>query len=93
MILSMTQNERNKLYVARCLLNGKMTISEAAEILALSERQVKRLKKGVKEQGDAFVIHKNRGRKPPHAVAEETKNLIVKLKNLEKYSSDIFIKC
>jgi len=26
----MTQNERNKLYIARCLLDGKMTISEAA---------------------------------------------------------------
>ena len=60
----MTQDERNKLYIARCLLEGKMTISEAAEILVLSERQVKRIKKGVREHGDAFVIHKNRGRKP-----------------------------
>jgi len=54
MILSMTQDERNKLYVARCLLDGKMTISEAAETLGLSERQVKRIKKGVKEQGESF---------------------------------------
>ena len=45
----MTQDERNKLYVARCLLDGKMTIREAAEVLGLSERQVKRLKKGVRE--------------------------------------------
>jgi len=28
----MTQDERNKLYVARCLFDGKMTIKEAAEI-------------------------------------------------------------
>ena len=47
----MTQRERTKLYVARCLLDGKMTISEAAEVLGLSERQVKRIKKGVKEHG------------------------------------------
>lgn len=33
----MTQNERNKLYIACCLLDGKMTISEAAKILSLSE--------------------------------------------------------
>ena len=59
----MTQDERNKLYVARCLLDGKMNISEAAEILSLSERQVKRIKKWVKEYGEALVIHKNRGRK------------------------------
>lgn len=44
----MTQGERNMLYVARCLLDGKMTIREATEILNLSERQVKRIKKEVK---------------------------------------------
>ncbi|MEA4925471.1 MAG: helix-turn-helix domain-containing protein [Syntrophomonadaceae bacterium] len=42
----MTREERNKLYIARNLLDGKMTIREAAELLSLSERQVKRLKKG-----------------------------------------------
>ena len=57
----MTQGERNKFYIARCLINGKMTISEAALVSGLSERQVKRLKKGVKEHGESFVIHKNRG--------------------------------
>jgi hypothetical protein len=43
----MKQNERNKLYVARCLLDGKMTIGEAAEILSLSERQVNKLNNGL----------------------------------------------
>jgi transposase len=67
-----------------------MTISEAAEILDLSERQVKRLKKGVKEYSEAFVIHKNRGRKPKHALSDEVKNLVVSLKNSEKYSKANF---
>ncbi len=35
MILSMTQEERNKLYVARCLLDKKITIKEGAELLHL----------------------------------------------------------
>lgn len=86
----MTQDERNKLYVARCLIDGKMTISEAAEILNLSERQVKRIKKGVKEHGEAFVIHKNRGRKPSHALSDEIKNTVVNLKKSEKYSQANF---
>jgi len=86
----MTQNERNKLYVARCLLDGKMTIAEAAEVLGLSERQVKRLKKGVREHGDAFVVHKNRGRKPLHAITDEVKSLVVSLKNSEKYAKANF---
>lgn len=86
----MTQDERNKLYVARCLLDGKMTISEAAETLGLSERQVKRIKKGVKEHGESFVIHKNRGRKPPHALTDEVRKLVVNLKKSEKYSKANF---
>ena len=63
------QEERNKLYVARGLLDKKITIGEGAELLHLKRSQVKRLKKGVREQGDAFVIHKNRGRKPVHALS------------------------
>lgn len=86
----MTQDERNKLYVARCLLDGKMTISEAAETLGLSERQVKRLKKGVKEHGESFVIHKNRGRKPSHTLTDAVQNLVVNHKKSEKYSKANF---
>lgn len=86
----MTQDERNKLYLARCLLEGKMTISEAAEMLGLSERQVKRIKKGVKEHGDAFVIHKNRGLKPPHALTDEIKKLVICHKQSEKYAQANF---
>lgn len=86
----MTQDERNKLYVARCLLDRKMTTSEAAEILGLSERQIKRLKKGVKENGESFVIHKNRGRKPSHALTDEVRDLVVNHKQSEQYSKANF---
>jgi len=87
----MTQGERDKLYIARSLIKGKMTIREAAaEISGLSERQLIRLKKGVKEHGDAFVIHKNRGRIPPHAVTDDLKNMVIKLKNSDKYAQANF---
>lgn len=86
----MTQDERNKLHIAHSLLEGKMIISDAAELLGLSERQVKRIKKGVKEYGDAFVIHKNRGRIPQHAISDDVKNSVVKLKNSIDYSKANF---
>ena len=84
------QEERNKLYVARCLLDKKITIEEGAELLHLKRRQVKRLKKGVREQGDVFVIHKNRGRKPVHALSHEVKERVVNLKRSGKYSQANF---
>ncbi|HQE50417.1 MAG TPA: ISNCY family transposase [Fervidobacterium sp.] len=57
-----------------------ITIREAAELLGLSERQVIRLKKGVVEEGPAFIIHKNRGRKPQHTLPDEVRMKIVELK-------------
>lgn len=86
----MTQEERTKLYIARSLIEGKMTIREAAEVSGLSERQWKRIKRGVKEQGDAFVIHKNRGRTPHNAISDEIKEQVVTLKSSSKYSRSNF---
>lgn len=86
----MNQEQRNKLHIAHCLVEGKMIISDAAELLGLSERQVKRIKKGVTEHGDAFVIHKNRGRKPQHAISDEIKYSVVELKNSDGYSKANF---
>ena len=76
----MSQKQRTRLHVAHCLIQGKMQISEAALILDLSERQVIRLKKGVSEYGDVFVIHKNAGRKPKHAITDDDRQMVINLK-------------
>jgi hypothetical protein len=90
MILSMTKEERTKLYIAHSLIDRKTSIREAAEISGLSERQWKRIKKGVSEQGDAFVIHKSRGKKPPNAVSDEVKNKVLSLRNSSDYDKSNF---
>jgi len=54
-----------------------MTSRDAAEVLNLSERQIKRLKAGVKKEGEVFVIHKNRGRKPKHTIPVKIREKIV----------------
>lgn len=79
-IFNMTQKEITRLRVINQTIDGVLTIREAAELLGLSERQVLRLKKGVVEEGPAFIIHKNRGRKPKHAISDGTRDLIIKLK-------------
>ena len=75
----MNQKEARRLYVIEQTIAGKLTVRQAAELLDLSSRQVKRLKKGVKSQGAASLAHKNRGRKPKHAITAEVKDLIVAL--------------
>ena len=80
----MTKKEIERCQVINMCLKGLLTVREAAEILHLSERQIYRLKAGVKEHGVAFIIHKNRGRKPSHALTKETQEKVVKLA-IEKY--------
>lgn len=71
--------EARRLHVIEQAIAGKLTNAQAATILHLSVRQVKRLKKGVKMQGAAFLVHKNRGRKPKHTIPNEVRDLITSL--------------
>lgn len=71
--------EARRVNVVEHLVNGEVTVSQAAELLSLSERQVKRIKKGVKEQGLAYLAHKNRGSTPKHAINEETREIVTRL--------------
>ena len=73
----MTKKELVRVYVIKSLIEDKMTSRDAAEVLSLSERQIKRLKAGVKKDGKVFVIHKNRGRKPKHTILGEIRDQIV----------------
>ncbi|WP_207666922.1 helix-turn-helix domain-containing protein [Desulfofundulus salinus] len=64
----MSAKEVKRVFVMEQVLSGKLTVRQAAQLLGLSERQVKRLKGGMQKEGVAFLAHKNRGRKPGHAV-------------------------
>jgi transposase len=63
----MSQNQLTRFAVLTKLIDGHITVKQAAESLDLSERQIKRLKKGVMQDGAAFLKHKNSDRKPQHA--------------------------
>lgn len=65
------------------VLAGKVSIRQAAILLGLSERQVMRLKKGMKQEGEAFLVHKNRGRKPKHAITHDVRDRIISLASEE----------
>ena len=47
----MTKKELVRVYVIKSLIEDKMTSRDAAGVLNLSERQIKRLKAGVKKGG------------------------------------------
>ncbi len=73
----MSPSEARRVYVMEQVLARKVTIAQAAKLLSLCERQVKRLKVGMLKEGAAFLAHKNRGLKPKHALSEPCRGQII----------------
>ena len=64
-LLAMSASERERLYVVRALSKGRLAQREAAERLGLSVRQIKRLVRAWRRDGDAGLISRQRGRASP----------------------------
>ena len=58
---------------------GKMIGREAAEVIDLSLRQVRRLLAAYRKEGAAALAHGNRGRKPHHALNEGQRKQVLEL--------------
>ena len=71
--ITLTQAQIRKLQVIERYRSKAITRKKAAELLKLSERQITRLKKGVTAEGAGYVVHKNTGTRPAHAITGETK--------------------
>ena len=63
MELRMSQKERDRLKVMAQVQSKRMAQQEAAEVLRLSSRQVRRLLRRYEEHGDAGLVHELRGRR------------------------------
>lgn len=75
----MSSKELERCRVIQHLIDGLITVADAAFELQLSERQIFRLKAGVMKEGLSFLVHKNRGRKPKHALPKPLKDQVISL--------------
>nr|MBA2449703.1 ISNCY family transposase [Chloroflexota bacterium] len=71
--------QRRRAQVLELVVDGRLRIGQAAEVLGLSARQVKRLKAGYRRAGPAGLVHGNRGRVPWHARPVEVRARVVEL--------------
>jgi transposase len=78
--ITLTQGQLRKLQVIDRYRSKVITRKKAAELLDLTERQVTRLKKGIETEGATFVINKNTGKTPAHAITAEMKERILKIR-------------
>lgn len=61
------------------VLSGKVSIPEAALLLGLSERSVRRLRARLENAGPAALVHGNRGRRPANALTLALTGRVVRL--------------
>ena len=66
-----------RMKVVASATEGRTSVAEAAELLGLSERQVKRLKRKYRPTEGEWVHHGNRGRRPANAIAAETRQRVI----------------
>ncbi len=70
--LTLSAKEQNRLQVLNGLLSGQWCVSEAAQVMGVSERHEWRLLAAYRKEGAAALVHKNRGRIPSNATPMET---------------------
>lgn len=72
-ILIMSQEELKRLHIIRKAIDKRIKQREAAEVLELSQRQIRRLVKRIREESDKGIIHRLRGIKSHRAITNRIK--------------------
>ena len=78
-IIMARQGELKRLGVIRKVLEGIIKQVEAAEILSLSERQIRRVVKRIRVEGDKGIIHKSRGRLSNRRIPGKIRDRVIHL--------------
>ena len=60
--IEMSQHERDRLRVMGSVMEGKRKGVEAARLLQITDRQVRRIRRRLEEEGDKGIVHRLRGR-------------------------------
>jgi transposase len=76
---TLTMQDEKRLEVIERVFRGELTVSSAAVVLGISERQCYRVKGRVSKEGPKGVIHGNRGRPCKRKTKEKTVRQILKL--------------
>ena len=76
---TLSQKELQRVSVISACIKGDLACARAAALLCLSVRQIKRLKKRMREAGEAALAHANRGRPSHRRLPDAVRERIVQL--------------
>src|SRR5438105_1859842 len=77
--LSLTATQQRRIEILTRLGAGVLGVSDAAELLGVSPRQVRRLRARFAQDGMGAVVHRNQGRPPTNRTDPTTVERIVAL--------------
>jgi len=75
----MNGKEQRRAVILTGTIEGRLAAGEAAELMGLSQRHVRRLRRAFVRDGPAALVHGNRGRRPAHALAAGLRDRVIAL--------------
>lgn len=83
-IITMSQKELKQLHVIHKVLEGSLSQKQAAEVVSLSERQIRRIVRRIEAEGDTGIQHRSRGKESNRRLPRKLVTKVVQLYQ-EKY--------
>lgn len=74
-----SQRELHRLHVVRLTIEGRESVGRGAKLLGISPRQMKRLRRKMRERGDRGLAHGNRGKPARNKIASEKIKKVIAL--------------
>ena len=84
-VLALNQRDRDRLKELHAVVRGQQQVGEASRHLGLSPRQVRRLVRRLRREGDRGVIHRLRGRPSNRRISEQVRERALALLAREEY--------
>lgn len=78
-IIMLRQEELKRLHIIRKVSEGILKQKDAAEILLITDRQLRRVIKRVSEEGDRGIAHRSRGKASNRRLLEKTREKVIRL--------------
>lgn len=78
-MITMSRKESRRLHIIHEVLEERITQKEAAALASLSERQIRRLIRRIREEGDEGLCHRSRGKASNRRISLKIKERALKL--------------
>ena len=76
-IIAMSKMELRRIPIIHRVMEKRLTQIKAAEMLDLSDRQIRRIIDRIEAGGDSAIVHRNRGKESPFRLPEERERKIM----------------